>query len=531
MKLQLPPRGDKRPSCISTRRLTIIGANGSGKSRFATSMAALAGNRAFCMSALTAIYSDREDPSPGSVDSLYHEAVARSPLIREDVRGGFERLTALLVNETALELLAERLAGTNTDNRPTRLQTLFENWNAIFPGNTMLLACGRLLIEGAEGAYPATRLSAGEKAVLYSLGAALVAPQGAVLFVDAPEIFLHQSIVGPLWNRVERLRPDCTFVYTTHDLGFAASRASGDILWVKSCDPAAGTWDYEMLPDAAGIPEDVYMAILGDRKPVLFIEGDARHSYDARLYPLVFPEYTVKPLGSCDRVIEATRSFNALRDFHALDACGIVDRDRRADNEVEYLRGRRILVPEVAEIENMFMLETVVRTVASVNGLDPQAAFCRVRKNLMKLFRSNVERQALEHTRHRIKHEVTRRVDGRFDGVDALEQHLSELTLDVNPRGVYDAILRQFRGYVNGGDYASVLKVFNHKSMLAETHVAEITGFGENDKRHYIEMVLEILRQGETPESRTIRDAIRAIFKLEPLKPASTPPKHSASNK
>lgn len=517
MKLQLPPRSDGRRMSVTSRRLTIVGANGAGKSRFAASMASLTGGRAFAMSALTAIYSDREDPSPGSVDSLYHEAVARSPLIREDIRGGFERLTALLVNETALELLAERLAGDTSDNRPTRLQRLFDNWQAIFPGNSMLLVCGRLLVDGAEGTYPATRLSAGEKAVLYSLGAALVAPKDAVVFVDAPEMFLHQSVTGPLWDRVERMRPDCTFVYTTHDLGFAASRASGDILWVKSCDPAEGTWDYELLPEASGIPEDVYMAILGERKPVLFIEGDARHSYDARLYPLVFPEYTVKPLGSCDRVIEATRSFNALRDFHSLDAHGIVDRDRRGDNEVAYLRGRRILVPDVAEIENMFLLETVVRTVAAVNGRDPQGAFGRVRRNLLALFRGNIERQALEHTRHRIKHEVTKRVDGRFDGVSALERHISELMLTVNPRGVYDEILGQFRGYLDGGDYASVLKVFNHKSMLAETHVTEITGAGGDDKKRYIETVLDLLRQTDTAEARTIRNAIRGAFGLPPM--------------
>ena len=34
------------------------------------------------------------------------------------------------------------------------------------------------------------------------------------------------------------------------------------------------------------------MTLVGVRKPVLFIEGDARHSIDAKLYPLVFKDYT-----------------------------------------------------------------------------------------------------------------------------------------------------------------------------------------------------------------------------------------------
>ena len=84
---------------------------------------------------------------------------------------------------------------------------------------------------------------------------------------------------------------------------------------------------------------------MGSRKPVLFIEGDGIHSIDARLYPLLFKDYSVKSLGSCNKVIEATRTFNDLTGF---DSRGIVDRDRRDDKEVAYLRGKRIMVPEVA---------------------------------------------------------------------------------------------------------------------------------------------------------------------------------------
>lgn len=517
MRLQLPARSDGRPLCIKSRRLTVVGANGAGKTRFASEMASLAGERAFRMSALHAIYDrDREDTTPGSIDALYHEAVARSPLIRDGIRGAFDRLTALLVNETALELLAERLDGDGVGSEPTRLQQLFDNWQDIFPGNKMLLTCGRLLVGASDGsdAYPASRLSAGEKAVLYSLGAALMAPPRAALFVDAPEMFLHPSTIGPLWDRVESLRPDCTFVYVTHDLGFAASRRLGDTIWVKSCDTERATWDYELLNDAEGLPEDVYMAILGERKPVLFIEGDARHSYDARLYPMIFPEYTVKPLGSCDRVIEATRSFNALKGFHNLDARGIVDRDRRDRNEVDYLRTRNIMVPDVAEIENIFMIEDVVRAMASLNGRDPSQAFARVRRNMLSLFEGNVGRQALEHTRHKMKLLVQRRVDGRFDGIDALERHTGELLRTLNPRGIYDELLGRFRGYLKAGDYASVLRVFNFKSMISETHVASITGVGSDDRRTYIETVLGILRDDSTGQADTIRRAIRRSFGL-----------------
>ena len=67
-------------------------------------------------------------------------------------------------------------------------------------------------------------------------------------------------------------------------------------------------------------------------------------------------------------MIESTRSFNDLKQMHHLDSHGIVDRDRRTDAEVGYLRRKNILVPEVAEVENIFLLEDVVKTMAGVFG-------------------------------------------------------------------------------------------------------------------------------------------------------------------
>lgn len=513
MKMQLPPRSQGRQLTVNTRRLIIIGANGAGKTRFAASLAASLGDRAFRVSALSALY-DREceDSSVGSIDYLYHQAAAGSSLIRSDVRGAFERLCAMLINDMALELLAERLEG--CEPRTSALQQIINDWETIFPDNKILLKAGRLLVDTGDGtsAYSTSRLSAGEKAVLYHLGAAAVAPRGAAIFVDSPEMFLHQSTIKPLWDRIERLRHDCTFIYITHDISFAANNTGGDILWVKNCDTDAGTWTYELMQAAEGLPEDVYLAILGERKPVLFIEGDARHSYDARLYPMIFPDYTVKPLGSCDRVIESTRTFNALKAFHNLDARGIVDRDRRDKPEVDYLRTRNIMVPDVAEIENIFMIENVVRAVAAYNGRDPKVAFDKVRRNLLSLFRANIERQALEHTRHYLKIQVQRRIDGKFDGIEALENHTTELLQSLNPRHKYDELLERFNGFLKAGDYRSVLRVFNFKSMISETRVASITGAGNDDRRSYIEFVLDLIRRGDTPHADVIRSAIRNSF-------------------
>ena len=99
MKLKLPPRADgpAPKTAQDTRRMIIVGANGAGKTRFAARMAADAGEEAFSLSALRALYDkDTEDTTPGSIDSLY-AALGGSGLFRADIRGAFERLMALLL--------------------------------------------------------------------------------------------------------------------------------------------------------------------------------------------------------------------------------------------------------------------------------------------------------------------------------------------------------------------------------------------------------------------------------------------------
>ena len=153
------------------------------------------------------------------------------------------------------------------------------------------------------------------------------------------------------------------------------------------------------------------------------------------------PDSTVRPLGSCNKVIEATRTFNDLNGFHHLTAQGIVDRDRRDDGEVDYLRRKNILVPDVAEIENMLLLPEIVSAVAASRGRDGSRVAESVRRSVLKMFGKEIDEQALQHTRHRVKRTVEYRVDGRFADIGALEKHISSLTREINPRGMYE----QFR--------------------------------------------------------------------------------------
>lgn len=344
----------------------------------------------------------------------------------------------------------------------------------------------------------------------------MYAPKDAVVFVDSPEMFLHPTVMQSLWNRLSQVRTDCTFVYTTHDLDFAASRSDAAVIWVRAYEAAAVCWDYDILPVNSSLSEEIIAAILGPRKPVLFIEGDGKNSIDSKLYPLIFRDFSVRALGSCNKVIEATRTFNDLSYFHKLDSYGIVDRDRRDGREVEYLRRKKVMVPEVAEVENILLLEGVVRAVARHCGKDHDRVFDRVRRAIVKLFGADIKAQALLHTRHRVKRFMECRIDGRFTSIGMLERHLLSLPDEINARRVYNGFCEEFNKMQRTGDYAGILRVYNQKSMLPACNVAGLCGL--HNKEEYIDTIITILRL-DNADAEAIRTAVRRCFRIHSTLP------------
>ena len=515
-RLILPPGKDGLvPILPNAGQLTIIGASGSGKSRFMDKLIELNSSRAYCLSAVGAPYPEREESKrPGSIDCLYREAVEKQPYMRTDAVSELDKLIYMLFIdelEYLLTLKESRLDGKKKVNiQPTKLDILASLWEKVYSGNRIVRRKGTLAFatKAADDYITADKLSQGEVTSLYYAAGVLYAMPNAVIFIDSPSLFLHPTILNNLWNSIEELRPDCTFVYNSVDVQFVSSRSRNVSIWVKSYDARRHFWEYDILKPGE-MHEEIFIDLIGSRRPVMFIEGDATHSIDSRLYPLVFPDFTVKPLGSCDKVIEATRSFNSIKNVHHIDSLGIIDRDRRTDKEVEYLRAKSVMVPEVAEIENLFLIENVVRTMAEVRKKNPDIVFENVKRAIIKDFGRNYKEQALQHTRYRVKREMEHRIDARFASISEMESHLASLTKIISPRKLYNRLLSDFRCYIDIEDYASILKVFNHKPMLNECGVAKSLGY--NNAGDYISGVLKTIKSGGKYSER-IRNAIRRCF-------------------
>lgn len=504
----LKPGEVKLPEC---RQVTIIGANGAGKSRFMEEMMNLCGDKAYTLNALSAFYPERdESTAPGSIDALYREAIRQRSYMRTDAVSQTDKISYMLFAEELESLLdlkdSAREEGRKLTFRRTKLDMIKEVWEKLFPGNRIVRTSGHLMFSTYAGddLVSSHKLSQGEKTVLYYLGAVLYAPDDAVVFVDSPQLFVHPSILGTLWNSVEEMRPDCRFVYNTVDADFITSRSNHRAIWVKSYSSERNGWDYEIL-DKTPRTEEIMLKLAGTRRPVLFIEGDQNHSIDVRLYGAVFSNRLVRPLGSCDKVIETTRSFNDMNALHHLESTGIVDRDRRTDQEVSYLRNKHILVPDVAEIENIFLLPGVIKVMAARRGRDGEKILRRLERDIVRMFKARAEEQALQHVRHRVKREVECKIDARFNCITALETHLRLLPNKLQPRRHYNDLREQFAVMVRDNDYEGILRVFNHKPMLPDSGVHLMLGY--RTKEDYINSVIATLRGGGK-DAKTLRAVI-----------------------
>ena len=130
-------------------------------------------------------------------------------------------------------------------------------WNAIYPHRQIILEDAKIKAQTQSAEeYHAKEMSDGERVTIYLLGQCLIAPDNMTIIIDEPEIHLHKSIMYRLWDKIEELCPNKTFVYITHDLDFAASRKEATKIWVKSYS-GKEQWDINVLDSEENIPEIV----------------------------------------------------------------------------------------------------------------------------------------------------------------------------------------------------------------------------------------------------------------------------------
>lgn len=235
-------------------------------------------------------------------------------------------------------------------------------WNFIFPYRQLNLKWDKVRAINNWNEFPGTEMSDGEKVALYLISQVLLVEENWILIIDEPELHLHKALMVRLWNRLEEERKDCTFIYITHDLDFAVSKTADQMIWIKGY--SNNSWEWELLESNNFIPENLYLEILGSRKPILFIEWD-KWSLDIQVYQSVYPDFTIIPCPSCEKVIEAVKWLSAHLGLHDKKIYWIIDKDFRPDEQLWAYESIGIFHTKVNEIENIFLTQENIELVCS----------------------------------------------------------------------------------------------------------------------------------------------------------------------
>lgn len=372
--------------------VVLLGANGAGKTRFGVVIEELndgkfsqwGGSEDFLVHRISAqkslsineriVISDNESSKRELYYGIAHPQAAKTShrhghAPATNLLDDFDKALSLLFSEANKELHIanekEKQAIREGKERPAPIETVVDRaaniWNALLPHRKIDLSGNGVHVEYKEDNYHGKEMSDGERVLLYMISQALVLRPNSLMIIDEPELHIHKAIVDKLWTRLEAERPDCVFMYITHDLNFALSRINAKTLWVKSYN--GSTWEYEFIDanDYNDLPSELLFEIIGTRQKVLFVEGD-RNSYDHQLYQEIYKDkgYHVIPCGGCTEVVRLVKAKTKYEQLGSIEVVGLIDRDFRTEHEIESLKNDGIYFLEVAEVENLFIVPEVL---------------------------------------------------------------------------------------------------------------------------------------------------------------------------
>lgn len=507
------PDNNRVEHMTKTNSLILIGANGCGKSKLGAWMEKQETDKVHRIGAQRNINISphiQQKSYAEAADLMFYGSTEKFYQPGKNLRWGNGNYTTKLIDDFN-DTLAALIALHNDDNekyvkecrlcemqgkalpntRKTPLEKVLGIWNSIFSARELFYGDGRFSARVKEtgATYSSSEMSDGERSVLYLAAQVLAIPhdEGRVIIMDEPEVHLNRSLLMPLWSQLETERPDSLFVFITHDVDFVSAHPASDKIWVKGYD--GERWDLSPLGGVPSLPEPLLVGLLGSRRPVLFVEGD-RSSYDCSIYSAAYPAWQVVPVGGCTQVIENVKAFRKSKQMHSYMVRGIIDRDYRSPKQLKALANEGIYPLRVAEIENLFLVELVLRFIAEqlAPENDPDSIIGQVKDYVInERFHKQLEKHETQALRLRLKNELV--------GID-----LSSLSLDdpankvkntvdaLNPNKIATEIQREFDGVDSCKDYVRVLALLNDKNV-----VSTVGHFFGIENKLYVEKAVALL--------------------------------------
>ena len=315
--------------------------------------------------------------------------------------------------------------------------------------------------------YNGSEMSDGERAVFYIIGYCLAAPENNIIIIDEPELHLNRSIRASLYTEIEAARTDCTFIYFTHDIDFVASMPEAQKIWMKSYD--GKEWEYEILKSIEGLPETLLLQVLGSRKKVVLIEGVDK-SWDLKLYSNLFPDFLFIPCNGCSSVINSVKGIRNFltknKEQSHIQVYGLIDRDRLPDETIAELVKDHIYTLDVAAVENLLCIKEVIKFAYSyMKGSENQDKVTEeIIRSIFDLFKSKLEYNICVYVNEQIRYKL-KGFDHKSRGEKETKKKLEETYNNINVEEMFRLARELFNGVIEKQDYELLLKLYSDKSM------------------------------------------------------------------
>ncbi|EGK8097399.1 AAA family ATPase [Campylobacter lari] len=490
--------GNKKEFKTNANSIIIVGANGSGKSRLGAWMEKECGNLYRIPAQRNTTISDRiirYKYNEAKNDLFYGNINPYNDIWQLKFNGfenatiklhsDYDKLLSYVLSYEQEQLRQEHRNGIRIENIIDKTKNI---WKEIFPHRKIdLIKDEFLCIMNEQNKYKARMMSDGERAVLYLIMYVLCIEKKIIL-IDEPELHLHPSLTNRLWSVLEKHRQDCLFIYITHDLNFAANHIEADKFWIKSYN--GQKWEIEKI-EKNDIPQELFLKLLGARRDILFVEGKSE-SLDTKIYSILYPQYQIIPCSSCENVLNYTKTFNEQNALHGFNAYGIIDRDFRTQEEIDSANKNKVKVLEVAEVENLFLLECII--LAILEQSDAREKFEEVKDYIFETkFKNTLQRQILRKLEKEIKHKLET-ININLEKLEQMQEKISSLEKLIDFENLHKDIENKFNSVYESKDYDELLKIFNQKGIFEDGVFLNKVG---KTKGVYVNSVLKLLRENE----------------------------------
>ncbi len=474
--------------------ITLIGTNGSGKSRFSRQLLTFSDNPNFVVIAAQHFLGFELD---GKVDlnagGINLDGYQKSDKLSVSASDQFyQKEFGVLMNKLRSEHIRERYTKGVVSTIFNKVKELFHE---LIPAREIEydFDTSKFYAVPPNGIkYDVNNMSDGEKSILFYILHIIFSDEHSFIIVDEPENHLHSDICTRLWDKLEEIRPDSIFIYLSHNIDFIASRKNSTIIWNKKFDYPQ-KWDFELLKDNE-LPKQLYLEILGTTPPVLLCEG-CKNSKDIKVYEELFSDYKIRPCSSCNDVKEYVKTIKRLDVFKNKTVNGIIDLDTRNEKEVEHCVRDGVFVLNVVEIENLLFVPELLDKIFDKYSSDEQknnffdSFYSKASEELPRMVNRTLKDYFVKDVQSNDRDSFAEQVNTKYKAISFADQVSAKKT----------ELENEFREIIETRNYDCALKKFDFKNQLYY--------IGESIIRDYLEKAVDILHS-----DKALADLIKAKY-------------------